>query len=571
MTNPPAPRQAPRARHVLLILLALLALRVGAILLTEIDLYADEAQYWRWSRDLAWGYYSKPPMIAWVIRAATELFGNGEWAVRLAAPVLHTIAAGALYCTGRAMFDARVGFLAALLYAFMPGVILSATILSTDGVLLPFWCLALLLFWRLREAQAGWWGALGLGIMLGGGFLAKYAMVYFAIGMALSALFDANSRRALASPKGLAALAMAGAIFAPHLAWNALHGFETVSHTVDNANLEGELFHPGHLVTFLLDQMGVFGPISFLALIIGLVHTLRMRDGAARQPMVWLLAFTLPVLVIIAVQSVLSRAHANWAATAYPAASILVAAWMTRLSPSVRTWVLIAAISGLAMLTPADLSLWFRLAVGTGLVLAILGIGRAFAWQPVGLVWSSVGLHAIIAAAMLAIVSAPSGVATALGLDNGLKRVRAWEETAEQVARAGADSDASAILVDEREIWHGLDYYGRNTLPAPLIAWRRNPGIKSFSERAPLTDAIDNRVLVASVRPNLRPRIRADFEHFERIGEIEIRLGMRTNGCAILRRFVLYHASGHTPQPRTRRWEQRFNGLEEAPPPPCPE
>jgi len=571
MTNPPAPRQAPRARHVLLILLALLALRVGAILLTEIDLYADEAQYWRWSRDLAWGYYSKPPMIAWVIRAATELFGNGEWAVRLAAPVLHTIAAGALYCTGRAMFDARVGFLAALLYAFMPGVILSATILSTDGVLLPFWCLALLLFWRLREAQAGWWGALGLGIMLGGGFLAKYAMVYFAIGMALSALFDANSRRALASPKGLAALAMAGAIFAPHLAWNALHGFETVSHTVDNANLEGELFHPGHLVTFLLDQMGVFGPISFLALIIGLVHTLRMRDGAARQPMVWLLAFTLPVLVIIAVQSVLSRAHANWAATAYPAASIRVAAWMTRLSPSVRTWVLIAAISGLAMLTPADLSLWFRLAVGTGLVLAILGIGRAFAWQPVGLVWSSVGLHAIIAAAMLAIVSAPSGVATALGLDNGLKRVRAWEETAEQVARAGADIDASAILVDEREIWHGLDYYGRNTLPAPLIAWRRNPGIKSFSERAPLTDAIDNRVLVASVRPNLRPRIRADFEHFERIGEIEIRLGMRTNGCAILRRFVLYHASGHTPQPRTRRWEQRFNGLEEAPPPPCPE
>jgi hypothetical protein len=32
------------------------------------DLFVDEAQYWFGRRNIDFGYYSKPPMIAWVIR-----------------------------------------------------------------------------------------------------------------------------------------------------------------------------------------------------------------------------------------------------------------------------------------------------------------------------------------------------------------------------------------------------------------------------------------------------------------------------------------------------------------------
>src|SRR5262245_37489018 len=48
-----------------------------------IGLGPDEAQYWTWSQDLAWGYYSKPPGIAWEIWAGTQLLGNTELGVRL--------------------------------------------------------------------------------------------------------------------------------------------------------------------------------------------------------------------------------------------------------------------------------------------------------------------------------------------------------------------------------------------------------------------------------------------------------------------------------------------------------
>ena len=40
------------------------------------DLCGDEAEYWAWSRRLAWSYYSRGPVIAWLIRLATELLGD---------------------------------------------------------------------------------------------------------------------------------------------------------------------------------------------------------------------------------------------------------------------------------------------------------------------------------------------------------------------------------------------------------------------------------------------------------------------------------------------------------------
>jgi 4-amino-4-deoxy-L-arabinose transferase-like glycosyltransferase len=75
--------------YVFWALISLCALRIGLIFTTYIELYPDEAQYWLWSRKLDFGYYSKPPMIAWVIHLTTALGGNSEPFVRLLAPILH--------------------------------------------------------------------------------------------------------------------------------------------------------------------------------------------------------------------------------------------------------------------------------------------------------------------------------------------------------------------------------------------------------------------------------------------------------------------------------------------------
>ncbi len=53
-----------------------------------IDLSGDEAQYWDWSRQLELSYYSKGPLVAYIIRAACAVFGDVMWAVRLPALIL---------------------------------------------------------------------------------------------------------------------------------------------------------------------------------------------------------------------------------------------------------------------------------------------------------------------------------------------------------------------------------------------------------------------------------------------------------------------------------------------------
>ena len=61
------------ARSGLFIILTITLWRIVLLRFDTTDLFVDEAQYWLWSQHLDFGYYSKPPMIAWVIRAATAL------------------------------------------------------------------------------------------------------------------------------------------------------------------------------------------------------------------------------------------------------------------------------------------------------------------------------------------------------------------------------------------------------------------------------------------------------------------------------------------------------------------
>ncbi|WP_300377132.1 glycosyltransferase family 39 protein [Henriciella sp.] len=548
-----------------------MAIRVAGILLSPLELYADEAQYWRWGQTLDWGYYSKPPLIAWVIHTSTSVFGDSAWAVRLPAPFLHTIAAGCLFLLGRSMGGPRIGFMAAVGYALMPAVFLSSTVLSTDGVLMPIWALALWLLWRVREGRAAWLGYAALGLAVGTGFLAKYAMIYFTIGIGLAMLIDKPMRQNLLSARGAVALALAGLVIAPHIAWNFAHDFKTVGHTVDNANLGGELFNPGNALKFLADQMGVFGPISFLGLLAGMIFMRRsVSDEPARREH-WLICFIAPVLVIIFVQSVLSRAHANWAATAYPAASVLIAMIFLRARPNRLLWIVIAVLSAFGFLLAPDFTLLARLLTGLAVAAGIGVFALMSHYKPEGLFWAGLTLHAVLGLVMTAAVTLPQMLSGPLDLDNSLKRTRGWDAISDKlVSFVDEAGTPSAVLVDEREIWHGLDFYLKDRIDAPLILWRYNEGAFSFAEQRPLTDEIDGDVLVASYRPNRRPAIAADFETFERVGEVNVDLGERANGCPLNRRLVLYRAAGFTPLPRTQAWVERYEDQTMDAPEPCP-
>ena len=279
----------------------LLAIRVFCVIFTTLNLGPDEAQYWRWSTNFDWGYYSKPPMIQAIMGVSTSLFGNSEWAVRLASPFFHMATGLLLWYIGKTYWSKPTGLLAGLIYVLMPGVWLSSVIMSTDVSLLTFWTLSLLFLLRLRDGSS-WRTAIALGLCIGLGFLSKYAMIYFLLGTGLAMIYDQPLRKALLTRSGLIAFAVFALVMTPHIIWSASNGFETISHTADNANWGASLINPENGLKFFGDQFGVFGPVSFALLLILMVALARGATklrGDARIRL--LLAFILPPLLIILV------------------------------------------------------------------------------------------------------------------------------------------------------------------------------------------------------------------------------------------------------------------------------
>ena len=114
---------------LLIILGVLLAIRLLVLVFAETDLFFDEAQYWSWSRDLAFGCFSKPPLIGWVIRFATEVCGEAEWCVRAPSPILYTVPFILLFFAARALYGDRVGFWSAVVFATLPAAPLSSPLI----------------------------------------------------------------------------------------------------------------------------------------------------------------------------------------------------------------------------------------------------------------------------------------------------------------------------------------------------------------------------------------------------------------------------------------------------------
>lgn len=323
-TNPISDRDWMRL--TLLVIAAFLLLRLAALLLSGFELTYDEAQYWAWSRHLAFGYFTKPGLIAWLIRGTTEVCGNGVACVRAPAPILHAAAAWFVFLAARRLYDARVGFWSALAYVAMPAVSLSSLILNTDGPLLFFWCVGLhatVLFLEKPTPSRAFYLAGTVAV----GLNAKYAMLYLPASLLVYFLATADRRPLLR--KGATWVALLGGFvgFLPNLIWNAQNGFVTFHHTGDNAGWEKIGFKVGKIFEYLVGQAVIPGPILFVAVIVAAIVGWRSARRESDRLMLWL---SLPILTVIGVNAAFAKLHGNWAATAFPALIIFASALLCR-------------------------------------------------------------------------------------------------------------------------------------------------------------------------------------------------------------------------------------------------
>lgn len=438
-------------RNMLYALLLVTVARLWWLASGQTDLYPDEAQYWLWSLHPAFGYYSKPPLVAWLIALTTSVFGESEFAIRLSAPLLHFATAVIVFELGRRLYDARTGAWSAVAYGTLPGVSASAVIMSTDAPLLLCWAGALYAFLRARETgEWRWW--LLAGVAAGFGLLAKYAMVYWLGSALLYLLAFRDERRHLR--RFLGTIALAFVIYAPNFLWNWQHGFVSYHHTEDNAALAGAALHPLNLLDFLGSQFGVFGPLFFAALIV----LIALSGRALRERRAALLAFfALPTLALMLAESLLSRAEPNWAAPAYLSATVLVVAWL--LAHNLRAVITVSIV-----------------------------------------------LHVAAAAVLLEL----KPLAAAVGYDlpgkyDPLHRLRGWRRLGDAVGRILAANPGAILLADDREEMAALEYYV-HPHPFNALKWNGEGGIHDqFDLTADPDRLIGRNFLLVSQAPDIAP------------------------------------------------------------------
>ena len=412
------------------VLLGLLAARLSAIGLSPLGPGVDEAQYWLWGQTPQLGYYSKPPLIAWILAASGSVFDAQIFSLRGPAPVLHLLTALLLWQTGSVLFSARAGRLAALLWSSLPAVGLGSFVMSTDTPMLLFWTAGLFCFASaLRTHSNIYLWLICCGLCIGLSALSKYAGLYFIIGIFFWCLTD---RTRPASQRAALFAVFCAAVFitsVPTWAWNFSNGFVTILHLGENANLEDSQMSAAGIVSFWGAQFAVFGPVSLVLLGFALIRSGRSEADDRLHLFVW------PVLGIITLQAFLKEANANWAVAAYPAATLLVSHLIT------------------------DSRSRLIRAAGQTALLANLAI-----------------------CAVLITVTATGSLGALAPASDPLRHLRGWQVLADQTSRTASSTDAGTIIAFNRESAALLHWHLRQTGPQ-IVLPRLGPGAGNHYHR----------------------------------------------------------------------------------------
>lgn len=307
---------------------------VRALMTAGLELYADEAYYWLWSRRPALGYFDHPPMVAWLIALSSAIV-PGEIGVRILFVACGALAVVFAALTAReASDDPRAPVYAALLAAAAPLLAMTGALALPDAPVEAAYAAST---WLVARARGRRW--LAAGVAVGLALLSKYTTALLAPALLLLVLWDRDLRDELKTPWPWAGAAAAIAVFLPCLLWDWGHGFVSL----------GFQLHHGFrrlpsLETFLEFVGGqIIGPGPVVA-VAAVVFPFAARRAAEKR----VAAASLLPMLVTTWSATRGPVEANWTDLAYPGLCAAAAVVLCRL-PAGRALVAVSVALGLAL------------------------------------------------------------------------------------------------------------------------------------------------------------------------------------------------------------------------------
>ncbi len=282
-----------------------------------ISLNPDEAQYWTWSQNLDYGFYSKPPGIAWQIWMGCKLFGQNEMGVRFFSVVFSMLTSFAIYllayCLGG---TGRLAFWSALILGLSPIGLMGTFAATTDVGFILFWTLALCpLVWALHKKRPPNFYIVGAFILMGSLFKWPIYIIWPMI-LLTCLVYRPFYHRSIWIGISISLIGLA-----PSIIWNASHEWATFRHVFTQS---AGRTSKSNFWDFFGAQFGVLSPIYFILLLLSLLETLKQRWNLQRALLFcsFCTSFILGIFLFLAM---FKKIQANWALYAYPSATVLIA------------------------------------------------------------------------------------------------------------------------------------------------------------------------------------------------------------------------------------------------------
>lgn len=263
------------------------------------ELIHDEAYYFYYSTDLAWGYFDHPPMIALFIKLGTLLTTN-ELGVRLMVSLSSVIVLAIVI----KIAEVKNYFLFFVLW-FSVLIVHVGGFIAVPDMPLIFFSIIFFILYRNYLKNDSWQHIILLALTIAALLYSKYTGV-------LVVFFTVISNLKLLKQRSFWIIALlASILMIPHLLWQVRHDFVTpYYHLVERT--AGFHFKWQSVYDFVLGQLGILNPlIALLLFYFGIVF--KPRDSFDRA----LKYNAFGVLILGLVMSFRGPVEANWTSTAF--------------------------------------------------------------------------------------------------------------------------------------------------------------------------------------------------------------------------------------------------------------
>lgn len=215
------------------------------------ELLHDEAYYWVYSRNPAWGYFDHPPLLAWLIAFGYSLFEN-ELGVRIFTILMST---ASLYLIWKIIDADNLKLFLALVFSTI--IIHFGGFVAVPDISLVFFTTLFFYFFKSYLETDNWFLTLGLLIAIVGMAYSKYLGV-------LVVLFSILPNIQLLKRQSLWVIFITTCIsLIPHFHWQYLHEFATFRYQLLDRSLAP--YKIEFFFNYLLGQLLIFGPfIGFI-------------------------------------------------------------------------------------------------------------------------------------------------------------------------------------------------------------------------------------------------------------------------------------------------------------------